>query len=174
MGKEILRFTDLDNLARIHQRHAVCHVLDHGQIVSDQHHGHAALCLKVFQQFQHLRLKRHVQSGRWLIGNQQVGLAHQGHGNHHTLQLPARELKGILLKSPVWLTQTNLVKPLDAARPCLEVCQDMVPQKCLLHLLTNSHHRVEAARWLLKDDGDAPTSIGLHLPLRELEEVKLL
>ena len=92
------------------------HVLDHSQVVRDEEHRHAALRLQIFQQLQHLSLQSHVQGRRGLICDQQVGLAHQGHGNHDALQLSTRQLKRILLKSPLWLTQTHPLQPFDTTR----------------------------------------------------------
>ena len=40
-----------------------------------------------------------------------------------------------------------------------------------MHLRPNAHHRVQTARWLLKDDGDATTSKGLHLTLGQLKKI---
>ena len=133
--------------------------------MGDEHQRHPSLSLKVFKEFQDLRLKRHIQGRGGLIRNQHIGLAHQGHGNHDTLQLSPRKLKGILLKAPGGLTQTHTLKPLNAARFGLRGRNVLVTPQRLEHLIPDSHHRVQTARGLLKNDGDAPTPKGLHLPL---------
>ena len=52
----------------------------------------AELALQVGEQPQDLRLHRDVERGGRLVGDQQLGLAHQRHGDHHALAQAAREL----------------------------------------------------------------------------------
>ena len=47
--------------------------------------GHAQFFLQALHQFQNLRLNGHVQRGGRLVGDQNIGLAGQRHGNHDSL-----------------------------------------------------------------------------------------
>ena len=48
--------------------------------------------LQLAEQLQDLRLHRHVERGRRLVGDEQVGLVGERHGDHHALALAAGEL----------------------------------------------------------------------------------
>jgi hypothetical protein len=76
----------------LHHRHAVGKAAHQVQVVRDQQHGHAGLALQIAQQIQDLRAQRHVQRRGGLVGQQQPGLARQGHGDHGALALAAAEL----------------------------------------------------------------------------------
>ncbi len=58
--------------------------------------GHAEPLLEVAQQVQNLRLNGHVQRGGGFVGHQELGLAGQGHGDHHALLHAAGHFKGII------------------------------------------------------------------------------
>ena len=75
----------LDDPAGVHHRHLVGHLGDHAEIVRDQDDRHAGLLLQVAQQVEDLRLHGDVERGGRLVGDQQVGLAGQRHGDHHAL-----------------------------------------------------------------------------------------
>ena len=51
--------------------------------------------LEPAQQLENLRLDGDVEGGGGLIGDEEVGLVGQGHGDHHALALPTRKLVGI-------------------------------------------------------------------------------
>ena len=69
---------------------------DDAEIVRDQHQRHAELALQLGQQVQDLRLDGHVERGGRLVGDDQLGPAHQRHGDHHALAQAAGELVRIL------------------------------------------------------------------------------
>ena len=82
----------LDDLAGVHDRHPVAHLGDDAQVVGDQHDGRAGLVAQVAHEVEDLRLDRHVEGRRRLVGDQQLGLAGKGHGDHHALGHAARHL----------------------------------------------------------------------------------
>ena len=115
----------LDHLAGIHHRDAVGDARDDAEIVGDQDHRHAELALQVGEQTQDLRLDRDVERGRRLVGDDQVGIAHQRHRDHHALAQPARELMRILAEPARGGGDADLLEQLDARaraprrdRPC--------------------------------------------------------
>ncbi len=73
------------DLAVIDHDHLVGHVGDDAEIVGDEQHRHAELVLQVAQQLQDLRLDRHVERGRRLVGDQKRRLADQRHRDHRAL-----------------------------------------------------------------------------------------
>ena len=69
------------------------------------------------QQLDDLALDGHVQRGGGLVGDQQLGLAGQGHGDHHALLLATRKLVRIGLEPALGLGQAHLVQQLLGPGP---------------------------------------------------------
>jgi hypothetical protein len=66
--------TDLDDPAGIHHGDAVGGLGDHAHVVGDQHHRGAVLAAQPLQQRDDLRLDRHVERRRRLVGDDQLRL----------------------------------------------------------------------------------------------------
>src|SRR5215831_21133289 len=90
----------LHETARVHYRDLVAHARDDAEVVSDEDHGEAALALDVAQELEVLRLDRHVEAGRRLVGNEELWSAGDADGAHHPLAHPARELVWVLPHPP--------------------------------------------------------------------------
>ena len=82
----------LDDLARVHDRDPVAHLGDDAEVVGDEDDRRAGLVAQVAHQVEDLRLDRHVERGRRLVGDEQLGLAGEGHRDHHPLGHAARHL----------------------------------------------------------------------------------
>jgi len=54
-------------------------------------HAHLVALLQLGEQFHNLALHGHVQRGGRFVGNQQLGFAGDGNGDHHALLLAARQ-----------------------------------------------------------------------------------
>ena len=74
-----------DEAGGVHDVHPVRVARDDAEVVRDDDDGDAEPARQVFHQFENLRLNRHVESGRRLIGDQQLGIAGQANGDHHPL-----------------------------------------------------------------------------------------
>src|ERR1700716_1468590 len=90
-----LRGADVDEAPRVHHGHAVRQTGHHAQVVADHDHRGPARAGYLAKELQDLRLHAHVESGCRLIGDHQLRLAGQGHGDHHALSHPAAELMWI-------------------------------------------------------------------------------
>ena len=75
-----------------HHHHAVGDLADDAEVVADEQHAHAVLGLQPREQLHDLALDGDVERGGRLVGDQQLRLAGQRHGDHHALLLAAREL----------------------------------------------------------------------------------
>ena len=106
VGMQRLARTDLAHAgllhlaAGIHHHNALRHLGHHAKVVRDQHDRRAKPRLQLAHQVEDLQLDRHVQRRRRLVGDQQLRVAGQRHGDHHPLAHPARELVRILPHPP--------------------------------------------------------------------------
>ena len=64
-------------------------MLDDAEIVGDEHDGHAETLLQRAQQIEDLRLDGHVERRRRLVGDQEIRLVGERHGDHDALALAA-------------------------------------------------------------------------------------
>ena len=94
---DLIHGAQLHQLAQIHDGHAVAQMLDHRQVMGDEHVGQVQLLLQLLQQVQDLCANRHVQSGDRLVADQQLGVGGDGAGDDDTLTLAAGELMGIAI-----------------------------------------------------------------------------
>ena len=96
VGEELAHRRVLDELAGIHHADAVADRRDDAEVVRDVDHRHAELGAQPTQQVEDLRLRRHVETGRRLVEDDELRIAGERHRDHHALLLPARELVRIL------------------------------------------------------------------------------
>ena len=80
---------DFHNLAEIHHRHAIAHVLDHPQIVGDEQISETELLLQIEQHVQDLGLDRYVERRDRLVGDDEFGVHRKRASNADALALSA-------------------------------------------------------------------------------------
>ncbi len=95
-----------------------------------------SLLLQLQQQLDDLRLDGHVQRRGRLIGNQQLWLTGNRHGDHHALAHPAGELVRVDVQTRGRIGNTDLLQQVDRAL----TTGFLVP--ALMHL--NRFHNLEA------------------------------
>ena len=157
--------------AGIHDVDAVGVARDHAEIVGDHDHGHAEPARQALHQLEYLSLYCDIQRGGGLIGQDEGGVAGQGHGDHHPLPHPAAELVGILSQSPLGIGDAHEAKELDGARPRLRRAHPEMDLRGLGQLAADGEHGVERGHRLLEDHGDLATAHAAHLLLAQLQEI---
>ena len=90
---------------------------DDAEIVGHEDHGHVPLLLQGGQQLEDLGLGGDVERGGGLVGDEQLGLARQGHGDHDPLAHPAGEGMGIVAGPARRIGDTHLVEHVHGAGP---------------------------------------------------------
>ena len=75
----------LHDLTPVQNRHSIAHLGDGAEIVGDEQHAAAGLFHEVVDEIEDLRLDRHVERSRRLVGDQHSGSTGKGHRNHHPL-----------------------------------------------------------------------------------------
>src|SRR5713226_60510 len=87
--------TVLDDLAMVQDRNVVAEHADDGQIMADKYQSKTEPRAQFPEQQQDMRLRRHVEAGHDLVGDDEVRLERQGAGNPCPLALASRQLMRI-------------------------------------------------------------------------------
>ena len=90
----------LNLAAGIHHHDALGDFSDHTEIMGDQNDRRADAALEVQHQLQDLRLDRDVKRRGRLVGDQELWIAGERHGDHHALAHAAGELMRIFAHAP--------------------------------------------------------------------------
>ena len=121
--------------------------------MGDQHQRHAALALQAAQQIEDLRLDRDVKRRGGFIGDQQLGVARDGHGNHDPLVHATRQLVRVGPQASLRVRHTHLLKQLDGAALGRLAVHTEVDPEGLGQLKTNRKTGVKAGGRFLKNHG---------------------
>ena len=147
---QLLGAGDLDDLAQIHDGHAVRDVLDHGKVVGDEEIGQAQLLLQPDEHIDDLCLNGHVQRGDGLVHHQKLGLHGQSPGDADALALAARELVDEAVG--VLLVQAHLFQQLiDLLGALGLVLVQVMHVHAFGHDVADGHAGVEGGVGVLKD-----------------------
>src|SRR5579864_2978782 len=169
--EDLLGGSLLDDLARVHDEHALAQAGDDSEVVGDENDRRTGLLVEVAQQLEDLRLHGHVECGRGLVGDQQVGLVREAHGDHGALTHPATELMREVVDTALSIRDTHLPEQIDAPAFNIVVGDLVVGVHRLVDLITDAEHRVQRAQGVLEDHGDVATADVPELLLGQLEEV---
>ena len=82
----------LDDAPGVHDEDAVGDVGDDAEVVGHEHDARVGPLAQLLHDLQDLRLDRHVQRGRGLVGDEHRRVARERHRDHHALAHAAREL----------------------------------------------------------------------------------
>jgi hypothetical protein len=145
---------DLDDASRVHHGDTVRGLRDHSHVVGDQHHRGAVVAAQPLQQLDDLRLDRHVERRRRLVGDHEPRAPGQRQRNHDALPHPARELVRIVVEAPCRRGNADLVQKLDRARPRLLGRQRQVRGDRLDQLRADRVERIQRGERILEDRAD--------------------
>ncbi|MGX1154842.1 hypothetical protein RKD39_002420 [Streptomyces albogriseolus] len=151
--------------ARVHHQQVVGHVGDDAEVVGDEDDRGPELLLEVLEQVEDLRLDRHVQGRGRLVGDQQVGVADQRHGDHGALAHTAGELVRVVVHTGPGLRDADLGQHLDRPLPGLPLGGAGVLHERLGDLPAHRVVRRERRQRVLEDHRDLVAAELLHLLL---------
>ena len=139
--------------AAVHDQDVVGEFGDDAEVVRDHDDGGVELLLKIPQQVQDLRLHRHVQRRRRLIGDQQLRIARQRHRDHRPLPHTAGELMRIVVHALLRGGNAHPPQHLDGvlARDLLR--HVMVDPVRLDDLIAHRVERMHRRQRILEDHG---------------------
>ena len=106
----------LDDLSLLHHAYRFGELAHDAEVMGDEQHRHAEPRCISLSSVEDLRLHGDVECGRRLVGDQQVGLVGERHGDHHALALAAGKLMRIALEPGLGLGNADLGQQLDDAR----------------------------------------------------------
>src|SRR5262249_39239926 len=138
----------------IHHRHLVGHLGDHAQIVGDDDDRGVDFGLQLVDEVDDLGLDGHVEGGGRLVGDQQLGPAGQGHGDHHALAHAARELVWKIFDAQVSLGDAHTSQDLDGFGAGLGLAHAAVLLERLHELIADTQHGVERGHRVLENHGN--------------------
>ena len=140
--------------AGVHDDDLVTQLGHNAQIVGDHDDGHAQFLLEGLHQLQNLGLNGHVQSGGGLVGDQNIRLTGQSHGDHNPLAHTAGELEGILLHPLFRLVDVNQPQHFHGPIPGLLLVAAGVQGDGLHQLVADGVGGVQGGHGVLEDNGD--------------------
>ena len=144
---------------------------DHAHVVGDEEDGHLETVAELVDEVEDLGLDRHVERGRGLVGDEQLGLAGQGDGDHDALAQAAGELmrvRGEALRRP---GHPDELQYLDRPVGRFLFGDLLVDPHRLGDLAADGHRRVQRGHRVLEDHGDVVAANLAHLLFGQLHEL---
>ncbi len=118
-----------------------------------------------------LGLDGDIERRRRLVGNDELGIAGERHGDHHPLPLPAAELVRVVLQALFRRLDAHVPEQLDAALGASRARAGEVDPQRLSNLIADREDGVERGHGLLKDHGDSSSADLLHGPFVQIQQV---
>jgi len=147
-----------------HDDDAIGDIGHHPEIMGDEQHRAADLVADIPEQGKHLRLRRHVERRRRLVGDDQLRLERDGHGDDDALALAARQAVRIAAGDAPWVTVADPAQEFVDLRVRHRL---VVDPEHFADLLVHPHHRVERRQRLLEDEADLAAAHRAHRRLVE-------
>ena len=143
----------LDDPARVHHRDPIAELGHHAEVVGDEHEREAALAPQLVEERQHLGLHRDVERGGRLVGDDQIGIVHQGQRDADPLAHAAGQLvrEGPCARRRV--RNAHLVEQRYRVVPGFAPRHPAVGAHRLHHLVPDGVERMERGQRVLEDAG---------------------
>ena len=137
----------------------------------DQDDRGAELLLQFQDQIEDLRLDRHVQRGRRLVGDQHPRVAGERHRDHRPLPHAAGELVRVFARPLCRLGDFDELQHLDGFLVGGGLREILVQPQRFGDLVADRQHRVERGHRLLKDHRNVVAADIAHFVFVELQQV---
>ncbi len=160
-----------DDTTALHDTYAMGDPPNQVEIVADQQQRHAQPRLQFLEQFEDLQLHGNVQRRGRFIGDQQLRLVGQGHGDHHALALAAGQFVRVGADALARLRYAHQLEQFQRAGTGGLAAQALVDFQYLVDLLAHRVQRVERGHGLLEDHGDTVATDLAHGFFVRLDQV---
>ena len=161
----------LDDAARVQDEKPFADRRDDAEIVRNVDEGELTLVDEMAQQLEDLGLDRHVDCGRWIVRDEQAGLAGQGHGDGDTLLHAARQLTRECAEPPFRLGNTHLPQKLHTLSRGFGSGDREVRANYLAELDAHRIDRRQRRRGVLKDERHAAAANPPQLATPEVKDI---
>ena len=142
--------------------------------MGDQQHRRAGGLLDVAEHLHHLGLHGHVESGGRLVGDEDLRLVGDRHGDHGPLAHPAGILVGKLVDPTARFGHADQVEQFDRPGPGRLLGDVAVGSDRLDDLRTDREHRVQRGHRVLEDHRDVVPTHSPHVAIGERQQVSSL
>ena len=164
----------LDHHAALHHRHALGVAPHQVEVVGDEEQRHAGLGPQLLQQIEDLQADRGVERCGRLVGDEELRIAGERHGDHRPLALPAGELMRIAARAPLGVVDPHAAHCPDGLGPGLRPAQFAVQLDRLDDLVADRIDRVQRGHRLLEDHGDVAPPQVVQICSRHGEDITTL
>ena len=126
----------------------------HPEIVGDDEHRHVELGLKLFDEREDLRLDRHVERRRGLVGNQQRWPTDQCHRNHRALAQAAGQFERVTAQRSRRIGKAHQAQHVLSPGDAFLAADLVVQEQRLADLIADGVQRRQRCHRLLEDHRD--------------------
>ncbi|MNL13966.1 hypothetical protein D3C87_1348900 [compost metagenome] len=137
----------------VHHRDAVGDLRHHAEVVRDEQHRRIVRFLQFQDQRQDLLLRRHVQRGGGLVGDQQLGIQDQRHADDDALTLPARQLVRVGVIDTLNVRQAHRLQHVQDLALAGGGVHGAMGTQHLVDLPAHGAHRIQRGHGFLKHHG---------------------
>ena len=139
--------------------------------MGDEQHRHLVALLQVVDQVEDLFLDGDVEGGRGLVGDQELGLAGDGHRDHHPLLLAAGHLRRVGVDLEFRVGNADFGEQGERALPRVRRRETEMQPQHLGQLKADGEHRVERGHRLLEDHRDVGAAQPPQLGQIQVEQI---
>ena len=166
IAQDLLARPLLHDAAELHHHHAVGDLRDDAEVVGNEQHAGLLAPLHLTHELQDLRLRRDVERGGRLVGDQQRRIEHQRGCDHDALALAAGKLMRIGIDHLLGIGQMHRAHDLEHALAPLLRIERGVDLQHLADLVADPLDRIERGHRLLEHHGHAGAAGGAQLGIR--------
>ena len=152
--EDFINQTVFNDLTSVHNSNTVSNVCNNAQVMGDVNNGHVQFFLQAVNQIQNLSLNGYVQSGSWLVADQDLWTTSNSDSNNNTLSHTTGELMWILIITAFWVRNTYFAKHFDCFFFCFLTFQTLMQLDTFLNLFTNNFQWVQRCHWVLHNHGN--------------------
>ena len=170
-GENVADRSLLDDLARVHDAHAVGHPLHHADVVGNQDDGHVQLFGDLGQEVEKVGLHLGIERAGGLVRDQQLGPAKQRHRDHHSLAFAAAQLMRVRSRNPIDLGNVGGGQMLPCRLVRFASAETHLHGRGLRHLVADPEIGIEGRPRVLEDHGHLGPAHPFHRLVVEIEQV---
>jgi hypothetical protein len=161
-SKNFPRIAEFNDRSRVHHSDPIRNLRNNRQIVGDEEHGEAKLLTQFGQERQDLGLYGDVECGCRFVGNQQLRTIDDGHRDHYSLALAARELVWIVAGPTLRFGNSNIAQSIDCPAICVLLVVS-VGKDGFRDLIPDLHDGIQGGHGFLEDHADSGSADVAHL-----------